>query len=66
MGVNITWVAMIWGLAVGILIGDVLYYLTDEIPMFLLTVPCAIIGYFLGRRYQRKTEMQKEFVRRRH
>lgn len=65
MGLNITWVATVWGLAVGILVGDVLYYLTDELMMFGLTIPCAFAGYYLGRRYQRKMEKEGGILKKR-
>jgi len=60
MGLNIARVATMWGLAVGILVGDVLYYLTDQLIMFALAVPGGIAGYYLGRRYQRKLEEQND------
>jgi hypothetical protein len=65
VGVHIKWVATIWGLAVGIIIMDVLYYLTDNVTVFVLAFPFAIIGYFMGNRYQRKIDSEKEILRKR-
>jgi len=44
----------IWGAAVGILIGDVVYFLTDSLWAFLILIPFALIGYYLGKRGMRK------------
>ena len=45
MALNLIWVGTIWGAAVGIILADVLYFLTDSLASFLLFIPCAFIGY---------------------
>lgn len=50
LGLNIVYLGTIWGAAVGILIGDVLYFLTDQLWAFLLVIPFALAGYYLGKR----------------
>lgn len=54
LGLNLVWLGTIWGAAVGILIGDVVYFLTDSVLAFLIMVPFALVGYYLGKRALRK------------
>jgi hypothetical protein len=54
LALNLVWLGTVWGAAVGILIGDVVYAMTDHIEAFLLLIPFALVGYYLGRRAFRK------------
>ncbi|MHC1680617.1 MAG: hypothetical protein AB9860_05140 [Methanomassiliicoccales archaeon] len=54
MALNLLWVGTIWGAAVGIILADVLYFLTDSLASFLLCIPFALVGYWLARRFLRK------------
>jgi len=54
LALNLVWLGTIWGAAVGILIGDVVYFLTDSVEAFLLLIPFALVGYLLGRRAYKK------------
>lgn len=54
MALNLLWVGTIWGAAVGIILGDVLYFFTDSLAAFLLFIPGAFVGYWLARRFMRK------------
>jgi hypothetical protein len=54
LGLNLVWLGTIWGTAVGILIGDVMYFLTDSLLAFLIVIPFALAGYYLGKRGLRK------------
>ena len=43
-----------WGAAVGIILADVLYFLTDSLASFMLFIPGALVGYWLARRFLHK------------
>jgi membrane protein implicated in regulation of membrane protease activity len=43
-----------WGAAVGIIIADIVYFLTGSVAAFLLFIPGALIGYWLARRFLNK------------
>ncbi|MCG7844264.1 MAG: hypothetical protein MIO90_02400 [Methanomassiliicoccales archaeon] len=36
------------------MIGDVVYFLTDSLLAFLIVIPFALVGYYLGKRGLRK------------
>ncbi len=63
MALNLKWVGTIWGAAVGIILADILYFLTDSLLSFLLFIPCAIVGYLLAKRALRKWGSVEEFLR---
>ncbi len=65
MGLDLVWLGTIWGAAVGILVADVVYFLTDSLQAFLLTIPFAFIGYLLGKRALRRRGTLDEFSRKR-
>jgi membrane protein implicated in regulation of membrane protease activity len=52
-----------WGAAVGIILADILYYLTDSLASFLLFIPFALIGYLLARRFLRKWGSVEEYMK---
>ncbi|KAF5044459.1 hypothetical protein DSECCO2_491630 [anaerobic digester metagenome] len=54
MALNLIWVGTIWGAAVGIILADILYFLTYSLASFLLFIPCAFAGFWLARRALRK------------
>lgn len=54
MGLNLLWVSTMWGAAVGIIIADIVYFLTGSVAAFLLFIPGALIGYWLARRFLKK------------
>jgi len=62
MGLNLIWLGTIWGAAVGIILADILYFLTDSLLSFLLFIPCAAIGFYLGRKTLRKWGSTEEFI----
>lgn len=63
MALNLKWVGTIWGAAVGIILANILYFLTDSLLSFLLFIPCAIVGYLLAKRALRKWGSVEEFLR---
>ena len=63
MALNILWVGTIWGAAVGIILADVLYFLTDSLLSFLLFIPFALIGFLLARRFLRKCGSVEEYLK---
>ncbi len=63
MALNILWVGTIWGAAVGIILADVLYFLTDSLLSFLLSIPFALIGFLLARRFLRKCGSVEEYLK---
>ena len=63
MALNMLWVGSIWGAAVGIILGDVLYFLTDSLVSFLLFIPFALIGFLLARRFLRKWGSVEEYLK---
>ncbi len=63
MALNILWVGSMWGAAVGIILADILYYLTDSLASFLLFIPFAFIGYLLARRFLRKWGSVEEYMK---
>jgi len=63
LALNLIWVGTIWGAAVGIILADVLYFLTDSLASFLLFIPCAFIGYWLARRAIRKWGSVEEYLK---
>lgn len=65
MALNLLWLGTIWGAAVGIIIADILYFLTDSLLSFLLFIPCAVVGYLLARRALRKWGSVEEYLSRR-
>ena|GEM_PF-1251242 len=54
LALNLRWIGALWGAAVGIILADILYYLTDSLTSFLLFIPGALVGYWLARRTLRK------------
>jgi len=65
LGLNLVWLGTIWGAAVGIILADVLYFLTDSLWSFLLFIPTSVVGYYLGKRTMKKWGSMEEFVRKR-
>jgi membrane protein implicated in regulation of membrane protease activity len=63
LALNVLWVGSIWGAAVGIILGDVLYFLTDSLVSFLLFIPFALIGFLLARRFLRKWGSVEEYLK---
>jgi len=63
LALNILWVGTIWGAAVGIILADVLYFLTDSLLSFLLSIPFALIGFLLARRFLRKCGSVEEYLK---
>jgi len=63
LALNILWVGTIWGAAVGIILADVLYFLTDSLLSFLLFIPFALIGFLLARRFLRKNGSVEEYLK---
>lgn len=63
MALNLIWVGTIWGAAVGIILADVLYFLTDSLASFLLFIPCAIVGYWLAKRALRRWGSVEEYLK---
>lgn len=63
MALNLKWVGTIWGAAVGIILADILYYLTDSLLSFLLFIPCALVGYWLAKRALRKWGSVEEYLK---
>ncbi|OPX61038.1 MAG: hypothetical protein A4E30_01043 [Methanomassiliicoccales archaeon PtaB.Bin215] len=63
MALNLKWVGTIWGAAVGIILANILYFLTDSLLSFLLFIPCAIVGYLLAKRALRKWGSVEDFLR---
>ena len=47
----------------GIILANILYFLTDSLLSFLLFIPCAIVGYLLAKRALRKWGSVEEFLR---
>ncbi len=63
MAINLLRLGTIWGAAVGIILADILYYLTDSLFSFLLFIPCAIVGYWLAKRTLRRWGSVEEYLR---
>jgi len=63
LALNLKWVGTIWGAAVGIILANILYFLTDSLLSFLLFIPCAIVGYLLAKRALRKWGSVEDFLR---
>ncbi len=63
MALNILWLGTICGAAVGIILADVLYFLTDSLLSFLLIIPFALIGYLLARRFLSKWGSVEEYLK---
>jgi len=63
LALNLAWLGTIWGAAVGIILADVLYFLTDSLYSFLLIIPCGLIGYILGRRALLKWGSIEEYIK---
>lgn len=63
MALNLKWVGTIWGAAVGIILADILYFLTDSLLSFLLFIPCALVGYWLAKRALRKWGSVEEYLK---
>lgn len=47
----------------GIILADVLYFLTDSLASFLLFIPFAFLGYLLARRFLRKWGSVEEYLK---
>ncbi|NLX47800.1 MAG: hypothetical protein GXY70_06510 [Euryarchaeota archaeon] len=65
MALNLIWLGTIWGAAVGIILADILYFLTDSLLSFLLFLPCALVGYLLARRTLRRWGSVEEYMSKR-
>ncbi len=63
MALNLRWIGALWGAAVGIILADVLYFLTDSLTSFLLFIPGALIGYWLARRALRKWGSVEQYLK---
>lgn len=63
MAVNLIRLGIIWGAAVGIILADILYFLTDSLASFLLFIPCALAGYLLAKRTLRKWGSVEEYLK---
>jgi len=48
---------------VGIILADILYFLTDSLLSFLLFIPCALVGYWLAKRALRKWGSVEEYLK---
>jgi len=65
LALNLIWLGTIWGAAVGIILADILYFLTDSLLSFLLFLPCALVGYLLARRTLRRWGSVEEYMSKR-
>lgn len=63
LALNLVWVGTIWGAAVGIILADILYFLTDSLWSFLLFIPCALVGYLLAKRALRRWDSVEEYLK---